>query len=70
MTEKLVSSICFLLNISIVTRMFHEKKEVSKFLGDNLKLFCPARIAVPENSCSVNVPTVYVAKYLCRVSFA
>ena len=50
--------------------MFHEKKEVSKFLGDNLKLFCPARIAVPENSCSVNVPTVYVAKYLCRVSFA
>ena len=31
--------ICLLLNLSIVKRMFHERKEVSKLLGDNLKFF-------------------------------
>ena len=43
MTKKLVFSICLLLNLSIVKRIFHEKKEFSKLSGDDLKIF-----ALPE----------------------
>ena len=37
--QKTYFSICLLLDSSIVKRIFHEKKEVSKLLGGNLKTF-------------------------------